>query len=273
MKKKIVSYEEAEISKELKEKCIKYLKDNEINLYYDYRDKLSMKQIESLMKNEENFLNLENEIWENSLEWIFEEEAQLIENMKNEIEELQSFDVRDIREEFLDYICININIDQLLKNTPAVNVRVIINSNYEGVNYTERGEGDFAESEYIQDIKRLLKEKYNQKSFQNELDNICSTVNQLMFYGKIEVKDLIGIQEKFKKSITIPSECMCGFFDTWSGSGSVLEIQLTEDITLPKQYGKTKYDDISIILDETNKYSVMETYGLCNIPKISIDVK
>lgn len=68
-------------------------------------------------------------------------------------------------------------------------------------------------------------------------------------------------------------EEICGFFDQWNGSGSVLEIKLLEDITLKKQYGKTKYDYVSIIVDENHKYSVEQVYGLCGVPDVKLTVK
>jgi len=272
MKKKIISYEEKEISKELKEKCIEYLKDNPIVIYWDYRDKLSLEHIEKLMKSKEAYYELENEILENNIDYQFELENELINNMKIEFEELKEYDNIDIRDEFLDYICVDFNIKQLIRNTPDVRIRIVIHSNYEGVNYAERGSGKFEYSAYVQQIKALLKGSYDKKSFQDELDNICSCCNQLIFYFKADVEQLIGIKEKFKNKITIPKNSWCGFYDNWNGSGSLLEIKLLENITLKKQHGKTKYDNISIVLDENNKYSVEEVYGLCNIPECNITV-
>jgi len=271
MQKKIITYEETEISKELKEKCIKYLKDNPLSFYWNYRDTLSKEQISNMMKSEEAFFELENEIWENSIDYISELENDLINNMKEEFDELEIFDNCDIREEFLDYISVDMDIKGLLRNTQAVNIRIVIHSNYEGVSWTDR-ENDF-DCEYIEQVKNILKGKYEEKSFQAELDNICSSVNQLIFYMKCDVEDLIGIEEKFKNEITIPKNSWCGFFDNWNGSGSVLEIKLTDDITIKKQHGETKHDVVDVVLDDVNKYSVMETYGVCNIPECQISVK
>ena len=275
MQKKIVNitYEEIEISEEVRKKCNKYLTDNEITLYWDYQDQLSLAQVDNIMESEEKFNEIENEIWENSLDYICDLENELLSNMKEEFSELKEIELSELREEFMDYISIDMNVKQLLRNTPAVNIRVVIHSNYEGVNYADRGNGDFQESEYIQDIKKLIKGKYDQKSFQDELDNICSCVNQFIFYGKCDVEDLIGIKEKFKKSITISKNSWSGFFDAWSGSGSVLEVKLQDNITLKKHHGKTEYDSVDIILDQNNNYSVMDVYGMCNIPEISISVK
>jgi len=273
MKKKIVSYKEVELDKELKEKCIEYLKNNKQIFNWDYKDQLSIDQIKKITESQEAYYSVIDEMYEYNQDYIYDLECQLLENMKQEFSELKEIETSDLREEFIDHICIDLNIKELLNNTSAVNIRVVIHSNYEGVDWAERGEGDFKDSEYIEEIKKLLKDKYEKKSFQDELDNICSCCNQLIFYFKLNIDDLIGIKEKFKNEINIPKEALCGFFDSFNGSGSLLEIELKEDITLNKQWGSTKYDDINIILDETNSYSVKETYGLCNIPETTITVK
>lgn len=273
MKKKIVTYEEVKISGELRTKCIKYLQENPLEMYFDYRDQLSLEQVEKIMTSEEEYQDLENEIWENNIDYIGELEDQLINNMKGEFSELEQFETPEIREEFLEYLCVNVDIKQLLKNTPSVRIRVVIHSNYEGVGWQDRGEGDFKESDYIREVKKLLKGKYEEKSFQQELDNICSSVNQLIFYMKCDVEDLIGIKEKFQKKITIPKNSWMGFYDCWNGSGSTLEVKPLEDITLKKQWGKSEYNTIDIVLDENNKYSVENVYGLCNVPECTLTVK
>ena len=272
MKKKIITYEDVEISKELRNKCTEYLKNNPIETYWDYRDKLSLEQVEKLMTSQEEYYNLENEIFEINLDYQFELEKELLENMQEEFTELKEFDISELREEFLDDIIINFDIKQLIKNAPDVRIRIVIHSNYEGVGWQDREYG-FNKHDYIKALKRILKGKYDEKSFQQELDNICSSVNQFIFYMKCDVESLIGIKEKFKKSITIPKTAWAGFYDSWNGSGSVLEIKLLDNITLKKQYGKTEYDSIDIVLDENNKYSVESVYGLCNVPECNITVK
>ena len=268
MKRKIVTYENIELLTKTKQKCIEYLKNNPIILYWNYRDSLSLEQIKSIMISKDNYYELENEIYENCIDYICEMEYQLLQNMKTEMPELENFDVKDIRDEFVDFIFTDINMEDILKNTPDVNVRVVIHSNYEGVGYN-----DIDESEYLKQIKKLLKGKYDKKSLQQELDNLCSCCNQLIFYFKTKVENLIGIKEKFKKEISIPKDVIVGFFDSFNGSGSVLEMELKEDIRIKKQHGKTEYDVVDIILDETCKYSVIETYGLTGIPKCNIIVK
>jgi len=273
MKKKVVTYEEVKISVELRKKCIEYLTKNTQTIYWDYQDKLSLEQIDKIMQSQEAYYELENDLWESNMDYICDLENDLLESMQSEFPELEDVEISDLRDDFCDYLSVDFNIEQLIRNTPDVRVRVVIHSNYEGVGWGMGGEGDFNNSDYIKQIKKLLKGKYDEKSFQQELDNIISCCNQFIFYMKCSVKDLIGINEKYKKSITIPKESWAGFYDSWNGSGSVLEVKLLEDITLKKQYGKTKYDYVNIVLDEAHKYSVEETYGLCNVPEVTLTVK
>lgn len=273
MRKKVITYKEVKLSDEIKNKCIKYLNEHSKGIYFDYRDKLSLEQIDKLMESEEAYYDLENEIWEWNLDYICQLERELIEEMKNEIPEIAEIELEDLREEFADYIKVNCDISPLIRNTPDVRVRIVVNTNYEGVGYNDRGKGDFRGNEYIRDIKKLLRNKYDKKSFQQELDNIMSNTNQLIFYFKASVSDLIGIKERFKTKITIPKEAWCGFFDNWCGSGSVLEIKLLKDVRIKKQWGKTEYDKVDIVLDEAHKYSVEQVYGLCNVPEVKIEVK
>jgi len=273
MKKKVITYEEVKISDEVKKKCIEYLKSNPKTIYWDRNDKLSLEQIDKLMKSQDDYYELENDIWEHNIDYICELEDNLLKEIGNNFPELEDIEISDLRDEFCDYLSVDLNIEQLVRNTPDVRVRVVIHSNYEGVNYADRGIGDFKDSDYIREVRKLLKGKIDDKSFQQELDNIMSCVNQFIFYFKTDIQSLIGINEKFKKSITIPKEAWAGFYDSWNGSGSVLEVKLLEDVTLKKRYGKTEYDSIDIVLDENNKYSVEEVYGLCNVPECNIKVK
>jgi hypothetical protein len=191
-----------------------------------------------------------------------------MDTIKEEFLELEEIESSDLRDEFIDYIKSNLDIDQLIRNTPAVRIRVEVFSNYEGFGWMDRNSGGLSQHPYMKQIKRLMKGKYIEKSWDQEIDNVCSSCCRLIFYFKTDVKNLMQIKDNWKK-ITIPKEAWAGFYDSWNGSGSVLEIKLTDNVTLPRKHGKKEYDTVEIILDEANKYSVEETYGLCNVPEIN----
>ena len=51
MKKKIVTYEEVEISKKLRKECIEYLEANKMEMYFDYRDEFDMNDDQGVLPN------------------------------------------------------------------------------------------------------------------------------------------------------------------------------------------------------------------------------
>lgn len=109
-----------------------------------------------------------------------------------------------------------------------------------------------------------------------ELENLPSHMATLTFLVNMKLFDYFELREamesenelnksyilaerKGKGTITISKDTMCGLFDVWSGGGSVLEIELENDVVLPiKCIWKAEI--------ETGKsgygYSVDSVYGL-----------
>ena len=266
MKKKIVTYEEVEISKELKKECIEYLEANKMEMYFDYRDELSVEQAQKIINGE--LFEVQDEIWENSLDYICNIEFEQIKNMKNEIDGLDEIENSELREEFLDYLGVDMNMKQLLNNT-TVRMRIVLHSNYEGFSAVE-GEG--MKSDYIKQIYKLLTNHIDRESFKHEvLNSMCYT--QFIFYGNVNLGDIHEYDFENWKKITIQPDCIGGLFDSWNGSGSTLEVKLNKPITIKRQHGETEYDKVSILIDEANSYSVQETYGLGGINDLNFKLK
>lgn len=266
MKKKIVTYEETEISESLRKECIKYLENNPLEMYWDYRDQLSVEQAQKVIDGK--LFEMEDKIWENNIDYEFEMQDEQINNMKNEIDGLDDIENSDLREEFLDYLGIKMNIKQLLKNT-TVRMRIVLHSNFEGFSAME-GEG--MKNDYIRQIYKLLTNHVDRDSFKSEvLNSMCYT--QFIFYGNVNLGDIYEYNFKDWKKITIQPNCMCGLFDTWNGSGSTLEVKLNKPITIKRQYGETEYDSVSVLVDEANKYSVEQTYGLCGVNDLNFKLR
>ena len=101
-----------------------------------------------------------------------------------------------------------------------------------------------------------------------------SSCNQFVFLLKVPVDNIVDMAQKNWGKITIPQNAWAGFFDKWNGSGSVLRGQIVaKDIAIKRQWGATEYDSVSIYIDEAEKYSVDETYGLCGYPEGRITVQ
>jgi hypothetical protein len=261
------------IPKATREQIIKYLEKNRPMIYADRNDRLSLEQVAKILDNPDGICEVENSIWENCMDYSWELEMGVVHELQERFEELAAMEDTAVREEFLDYLSCDIDYKGIIRNTPDVVLRITLHSNYEGVNWAERGDGDFKASEYMGQIKKLLRGKYDEKSFQQELDNIMSSCNQFVFLIKVPVENIIEIAEKNWDKITIPKNAWAGFYDKWNGSGSVLEVKLLKDITLKRQWGKTEYDSVSVYIDEVEKYSVDEVYGLCGYPEGPIKAK
>ena len=260
------------IPKATREAVIKYLQNNRPMIYADRNDRLSLEQVARILEKPDGILDVENAIWENCMDYSWELEMQAVHELQERFPELTNIHDADLREEFIDYIGCDIDYKGIIRNTPDVVLRITLHSNYEGVNWAERGTGDFKDSDYMKQVKKLLRGKYEQASFQQELDNIMSSCNQFVFLLKVPVANIIDIAQKQWDKITIPKEAWAGFFDKWNGSGSVLEVKLLKDITIKRQWGPTEYDSVSIHVDEVESYSVDETYGLCGYPEGKIRV-
>ena len=65
-------------------------------------------------------------------------------------------------------------------------------------------------------------------------------------------------ERKGKRKITLDKSAVCGLYDSWSGAGSILEIELEKDVVLPMKYIGTA------LPDGGRGYSVASIYGVCS---------
>ena len=96
------------------------------------------------------------------------------------------------------------------------------------------------------------------QSVRQEAVNTMSGMNMLTFLCEATLGDLLNWASN-KSDIRVPKSIMCGLFDSWNGSGSVLEIQLEKDIVIPKDYIRAFTVDAP---GGTYDYSVDDVYGL-----------
>ena len=118
------------------------------------------------------------------------------------------------------------------------------------------------------------KDKFIESCIQ-EFENLPShmaTVTFLVKMSLFELFDLIELQnkeydekgkydprknEKSKSYIVLGKETMCGLYDSWSGGGSVLEVELDKDVKLP-----IKYAIFCVEGCKMHGYDIDEVYGL-----------
>lgn len=118
------------------------------------------------------------------------------------------------------------------------------------------------------------KDKFIESCIQ-EFENLPShmaTVTFLVKMSLFELFDLIELQnkeydekgkydprknEKSKSYIVLGKETMCGLYDSWSGGGSVLEVELDKDVKLPIKYAVFCVEGCKM-----HGYDIDEVYGL-----------
>ena len=118
------------------------------------------------------------------------------------------------------------------------------------------------------------KDKFIESCIQ-EFENLPSHMATVTFLVKMplfDLFDLIELQnkeydekgkydprknEKSKSYIVLGKETMCGLYDSWSGGGSVLEVELDKDVKLP-----IKYAIFCVEGCKMHGYDIDEVYGL-----------
>lgn len=149
MKINISRKAEAELSKNLLSKIkeeLKTMKNPEI--YWDYRDELGEEQITKILESPEGLNDVENEIFDMNVDHVYDLEIEhlkeALSSFKEElceelgIEDEDDLDLEEIakelRDELLDYVSVDYNIKDLIRNTGPINCRVELFSNYDCIN-------------------------------------------------------------------------------------------------------------------------------------------
>lgn len=123
--------------------------------------------------------------------------------------------------------------------------------------------------------REINKDKFIESCIQ-EFENLPSHMGTVTFLVKMslfELFDLIELQnkeydekgkydprknEKSKSYVILGKETMCGLYDSWSGGGSVLEIELEKDVKLPIKYCVFCVDGCKM-----HGYDIGDVYGMC----------
>lgn len=185
-------------------------------------------------------------------------------------------------------------LTDLMKNTDDIPVRVEMLSNYDCINshWLESHGGYRYEGSYFGDmidclnlnpakVKKVLVEKGytvygrfpNRKSrdgkeqvsygqFYEELINSCCGANLLTYTGRVNLKELYDAGFSLKEVI-IPKGNYCGLFSSMYGGGSLLEMELKQDVRLKLEV--KDYHGFRFRLDDERSkydYSVQHVYGV-----------
>jgi len=100
-----------------------------------------------------------------------------------------------------------------------------------------------------------------------ELINATSHMNVLTFLVKTTLRDLFNIAEAMlsftngtpkESCVVLRKDTMCGLFDPWYGAGSLLEIELQNDVVIPVSIIRSAKPDGC-----DGSCSISEVYGMC----------
>jgi len=260
----------------------KYKKDNRIEtieIYADYRDELPEKDIQKILeaKNpsdafyeiiDDYYIDYDDSYDVKSIREDLDLDEDFVEEAINEIDDI----IRDefpIELPYNHYLKAEVPVDIFLREGEDT-VSEVITFDDEGkaidvprsVVWLLERQGYSVEEflnyyNSLEDFDRGTgKTNYDKNSFfgsiAQELDNFTGgSLVQLVFLGSINLEDYI----KGFEYIHIPKDAICGLVDTYSGAGSVLEINLEKPINLPK-------DEIRIYHKDGYRYNIDEIYGL-----------
>lgn len=282
------------LSKRNKEKLIAWLKteqNGKTEVYWDYNYQLSEEQIELILQGQSN--DVENSIFDDNIDHIFDLKRTIVNNAMKACDlDTDDYDMADVRDNLIDYIEVDLNFKQLLKNTSKIPVRITLYSNYDCINshWFEQSSGGYG---YVQSYfgamvnalklnPRKVKEKFishgdkmyglwpnkpqrdgkeyvDYGQFFVEMENQSCPACNLVVVGMIDLQDLMNGKPEI---IVIPKGNYVGMFSSMNGGGSPIEAPLLRDmkINLSKHY-PTQYDFWRMEYDK-GSYSINGAYSV-----------
>lgn len=116
------------------------------------------------------------------------------------------------------------------------------------------------------------------QSCRQEMANVCTHMNAMTFLVRMSLRDaiklnrLVRLQDRngrlydaakrpYCGYIVLDKSTVCGLYDGWNGSGSVLEIDLEKDVKIPIKYIFSAMPDSA--KHTAFRWSVGSVYGLC----------
>ena len=196
-----------------------------------------------------------------------------------------------IREEIQNRDDSNV-VEELLRNTNDMPIRIEMHSNYDCINshyfeeqysYSNTYFGDMVDRLNLNphEVKRVFtehgikcegnfpnlsdrngNEAVNYLQFAQEISNSVSPANLLTFMANINVIELYKTEFSIGQ-ITLPKGNCCGLYSPTHGGGSIMEMELQRNITISLK-GITNFDycALQIDADTDNSYSLKNVYGV-----------
>jgi hypothetical protein len=278
--------------KKLHKRIADYCETNPQILDFAYDDKYSKEQIITMLESEEGLNDVENEIFENCIDWIGENEDYFLKN--NVYEEFEDeltkvflkanpkedehwieAEIKDfLVDNFRDYTNVYLNMDQLIRNTGKINCLIKVYSNYDCTNSFDTMES----SEYLSQVYDRVKAGVKKEDFIWEHQNGAYGGCLFCFAFNTDLKTLLNYKAAMKtaKKIKIPKGTQFGFFSDFQGSGSCFEKLTYKDFYLNiQEEGKNycKYDSANIVADCEQSYTMDQVYGGIRLDEQTLKLK
>lgn len=267
------------IEKVLERECFKNRNTGryEEEIYADYRDIMDDDvAIKILEKGKDYFCD---EVYD----WYSESEMDINSLLRYKVEqECGELDIEFNDDFVMEYIWEHVDIiypfDKFLQQEFKVNIRV---NNFYDMHYNtdnslfENSNDNQNVLEYLiqqqgytrSEVKKALMKGKSENTFINsvvrEIENASQLyANELVFLTSMTFEELLEYRQKLVENeikstdkISIDKTTMCGFYNSWNGSGSCLEIQLDKDFQI-------ELKNVEISIDGSYRYDVNGTYGL-----------
>lgn len=238
-------------------------------IYVDYRDGVDDSTAQEIL--EDNFPR--DVILEKLWDWYQEQEWDIIDNLVDNFKakvdpklledaniiEDGNLDDGDIREEFMDAVCVDYPVDWALGQEFCFNIivsngddnydfwlneRIVDENGKVDENAEKAGIVWLAKQQgyTLEEVAEVLKDE-DSLSTNEFLASVSSEVyngygcKALTFCIKMTLGQAITLKERMKSnpngSIIIDKRATCGLFSPWDGSGSILDITCEKDVEIP----------------------------------------
>jgi len=246
--------------------------EGSLEMYWDYRDRLSEEQVLKIITDEDGLNDVENELYESNIDYNSEVVRDIIDRYCKENNlELNEEEIDELRMECDGRF--DLNIKGLLNNSQA-NIRVALLSNEDMIPIE-----DTKHSGTIEHFRKRFRNKFRMSDLKKEVLNCTSNYALITFYFRVSGDDILKLREEVLKGfITLRKGLFFGLFNSYEGSGSTLEMELLHSVTLNLkdwrvkdvkeaviqrlQGNNSEYYGVKIMGDGINKYGINQVYGL-----------
>lgn len=239
----------------------------------DYRDFENLEEHVITCQNVEEFIDSIYESYECSIDYEYDFYIDTLAKKYNISREEVDYEI------LIDLVCENLKIDIPIESFLDYEIKInVITQHYDDLNSDFNSNGwlrwlmhtqGYKLKDYTTSIRKKEYEKIKNDNFLNSiyeelLNSFEGYSKMLVFLGKVKIRDYFRIMEekksnKPKKSnLKINKNTMCGLIDTWVGSGSLLGIELNNNLKL----NINNIYDIQIEGVKNRGYTVNEIYSL-----------